>query len=85
MRIGLRVRKKRHERRWSARRLAEVTGISKNTILKVECGNSCMFETIVRIAAALDMDMNELAKQELKRDRRTRGPKEPLLAARRTL
>lgn len=45
-------------------RLAEISGVSKATISAVRCGKSCSFETAVKLAKALNLDVMELIESE---------------------
>lgn len=66
MRVGILIRQRRNDLRLSAKQLAERAGVVANTVLRLESGGPCKFNTVVRIAASLDLDMAELAAVELK-------------------
>ena len=44
-------------------RLAELSGISHGTISSVRNGKSCSYNTAVKIAEALEIDINEIIKE----------------------
>lgn len=46
-------------------KLKEVTGISKATISAVRNGKTCSFETAVKLAKALNLDLMELIESEV--------------------
>lgn len=54
------VRAIRMERKLSMHRLAELAGVSMETINRIEGGFSPSFETAVMVAKALNVDMSKL-------------------------
>ena len=60
--VGERVKAHRLARGWSMRQLAERAGVSHNQINTVETGKiSPLLDSVVRIAAALEVPLTELA------------------------
>lgn len=59
--IGVVIKNKRNQKGISVRKLAELSGISPTTISDLENGNTKThtFETMVKIAKVLDIDMND--------------------------
>lgn len=61
MEIGERIRKRRQELRWSQEYFAEKAGISVNTVIRIEGGQSATsIEVFEKIAEALKTDVNTL-------------------------
>lgn len=59
--IGTRIRAARASRRLSQERLGELSGTDRQTINRIEQGHvSTRIDTLMRIAAALDMPLAEL-------------------------
>jgi len=54
------VLRERRERGWSQERLADAAGLNLRTIQRVECGSPCSGETILALAAALNVDASRL-------------------------
>lgn len=71
--IGIRIRKHRSERKITQRDLCETVGISENFLSQIENGRRLpSFETLSRIATALDMEPSSIrlpgpVRAELKR------------------
>lgn len=59
------VRKLRLDRGWSQEQLAEITDLSVRTIQRVERGQKASLETVKSLAAAFEVDFNELSKELL--------------------
>jgi transcriptional regulator with XRE-family HTH domain len=49
------IKKSRHRKRWSVRKLAAEAGVSKATISRVESGRECLASTLDKIRAALGL------------------------------
>jgi len=61
MNIGERIQRFRKEREWTQKRLAEKSGVPQAAISKIERGAvKPLFETVVRIARALEVGLDEL-------------------------
>jgi transcriptional regulator with XRE-family HTH domain len=59
-RVGDRVRVRRIYKNLTQERLAELTGIDRSTIQRIEAGNDAKVGHLLRIARALDMLPREL-------------------------
>jgi transcriptional regulator with XRE-family HTH domain len=59
-RIGARITILRNRRKLSARQLAAASGVHVNTIWRIEKGGGCSASTLVEIAGALCVTVNEL-------------------------
>ena len=59
--LGRRVAAARRARRWNQDRLARRAGVSRAAIVRVERGGGVRADTVLRIAAALDLEVRELA------------------------
>ena len=57
----VKIKELREKRSWSQDHLAEATGLSLRTIQRAEGGQNISKETVLNIAAALDVPLNELA------------------------
>jgi transcriptional regulator with XRE-family HTH domain len=71
-----------HLRAWRLKRLysqdelADMSGVSKSTIVRLESGSSAILSTIGRLAKALDVSREELAYEEPERRlERKRAPR----------
>ena len=59
--LGERIADRRRARDWSQERLAEASGLTLNTIGKIERADGCCsLETLFVVAAALEMEVSEL-------------------------
>ncbi len=54
------IRMARAKRRWTQPQLAEAAGLTKPTIVRVEAGRPCSARTLLKIAAALQLTVEEL-------------------------
>jgi transcriptional regulator with XRE-family HTH domain len=55
-----RIRQLRHERKWSLRRLFELSGVPVNTICRMESGNGTTLRNALRIAGAFQLSVYEI-------------------------
>lgn len=55
-----RIRQLRHERKWSLRRLSELSGVPANTICRMESGIGATLRNALRIAAAFQLSVYEV-------------------------
>lgn len=63
--IGLKVRYYRSLRGYTQQRLSLLAGISRSRISDLECGKGAFnIETLLLIAAALDVDLKSLLKEK---------------------
>lgn len=64
------VKKYRTKAGWSQQKLAEKAGLSYNVITKIEQGNSKKpaLDTIIKIAQAFDITLDELVKTRSKKN-----------------
>ncbi len=60
------VKKLRIDKNWSQELLSEVSGLSLRTIQRVESGGNASLETVRVLAAAFEVDPNELVLRERK-------------------
>jgi transcriptional regulator with XRE-family HTH domain len=58
--IGDRIRELREARAWTQAHLADAAGVSLRTIQRLESLHSCSHETLLALAAALQVDVREL-------------------------
>ncbi len=60
--LAKRVKEFRNQKGWSQQKLAEKTGLSFNTITKIEqgVGNSPTLKTLLKLADALGIGLDEL-------------------------
>lgn len=65
--IGDRIRALREARAWTQAHLADAAGISLRTIQRLEAVHSCSAETLLALAAALDVDVRTLAEERMPR------------------
>lgn len=77
--IGDRIRDLREARAWTQAHLAEAAGLSLRTVQRLESLHSCSHETLLALAAALEVDVRTLAEERMPK-RAWRGPS-PRLAA----
>ncbi|MCC5974209.1 MAG: helix-turn-helix transcriptional regulator [Rubellimicrobium sp.] len=71
--LGVRVKQLRTERGWTQARLADLSGLSHSALSKVENGHlSPTFETLLRIAEGLEIDLSRLLATSGPSARRTR-------------
>ena len=63
--IGQKIKKIRQRRGFSQEKLARRTDISLNTLTKIESGftKQPSFQTIVKLARALEISLDEIAKE----------------------
>lgn len=57
--IGEQIKQRRQSKGWSLSRFAEKAGVTKNTIMRVEAGESWQSTTITKICNALDANLQE--------------------------
>ena len=63
--IGLNIRYYRSLRGYTQQRLSSLAGISRSIISDLECGKGAFnIETLLLIAAALDVDLKSLLKEK---------------------
>lgn len=55
MSLGDEIRAARQERQWSQQQLAEVAGVSRPTVARVEGGEDVSTATLEKVAAALGL------------------------------
>jgi transcriptional regulator with XRE-family HTH domain len=74
--IGDRIRGLREQRAWTQAHLADASGVSLRTIQRLEKLHSCSSETLLALAAALNVDVRELTgdRGEALRDPAARHP-----------
>jgi transcriptional regulator with XRE-family HTH domain len=71
MSFGERVRKLREERFMTTVELAELAGISRNTLYRIESGHFSAFpQTVRKLATALGVQPTDLATMEELREKR---------------
>ncbi len=63
--IGDRIRGLREQRAWTQAHLADASGVSLRTIQRLERLHSCSSETLLSLAAALDIDVRRLTGAKL--------------------
>jgi DNA-binding XRE family transcriptional regulator len=59
--IGNRLKAMRERKCWSQQHLADAAGLNIRTVQRIESGDPCSDETMLSLAAALDVDISELA------------------------
>lgn len=70
IRLGERIRQKRKDSHLSQETLAEITGISVNTVSRIEGGQAAMsIEIFAKLVEVLDADANELLGKKLEGER----------------
>lgn len=72
--IGDRIRSLREARAWTQAHLAEAAGVSLRTVQRLESVHSCSPETLLALAAALDVDVRTLAEERAVPARPWPGP-----------
>lgn len=72
--IGDRIRSLREARAWTQAHLADAAGVSLRTIQRLESVHSCSPETLLALAAALDVDVRLLAEERTVAPAAWRGP-----------
>lgn len=77
--IGDTIRDLREARAWTQAHLAEAAGLSLRTVQRLESVHSCSHETLLALAAALEVDVRNLTEERMPK-RLWRGPS-PRLAA----
>jgi transcriptional regulator with XRE-family HTH domain len=67
--LAKRLKELRKKAGWSQQKLAEKAGLSYNTITKIEQGAATMptIQTIIKIADAFEISLDELVRRELQR------------------
>lgn len=60
LQIGSRIRERRKKLKWSACKVAELSGIHRNTISRVEQGESVSIESLCSIALALELSLDNI-------------------------
>jgi transcriptional regulator with XRE-family HTH domain len=72
--IGDHIRTLREARAWTQAHLADAAGVSLRTIQRLETVHSCSPETLLALAAALDIDVRTLTEERAAPSRPWRGP-----------
>ena len=54
------IKSLRVRRAWSQEQIADIAGVSHRTIQRIEAGSKASFESLRAIAAAFDLDVNEI-------------------------
>jgi DNA-binding XRE family transcriptional regulator len=72
--IGGRIRGLREARAWTQAHLADAAGVSLRTIQRLESVHSCSPETLLALAAALEIDVRLLAEERALAPPAWRGP-----------
>lgn len=81
MNTGDRIQRCRKERGWTQKQLADRSGVPQAAISKIERGTvKPLFETVVRIAGAFGLGLDELAGNAAPRTRK-KGEMDPALMA----
>ena len=63
--LGINVKNRREHLNWSQEKLAEKTGVTRNTICDIEAGDKfARARTLVKLAMALDTQVYELFKPD---------------------
>jgi transcriptional regulator with XRE-family HTH domain len=57
--MGDKLRRLREARSWSQAHLAEAARVNVRTVQRIEAGEPCSFETMLSLAAALNIDVSE--------------------------
>lgn len=57
--LAEKIRSERFSRSWSQAQLSEISGLSERTIQRVEKSGNCSKETLLAIASAFDLDVQE--------------------------
>lgn len=78
--LGDQIRELREARCWSQAHLAEAAALNVRTVQRIEAGEPCSYETMMSLAAALDIDVGVL-EQENSSAREAGGPFPLRLAA----
>ena len=63
--IGDRIRMLREARAWTQAHLADAAGVSLRTIQRLETVHSCSLETMLALAAALDVEIGSLTEERI--------------------
>ena len=62
---GKKLYEKRHEKNYTREKLSEISGVSENSIKRLEQGaENCMVSTLGKLADALDVNISELLIKE---------------------
>jgi transcriptional regulator with XRE-family HTH domain len=77
--IGDTIRELREARAWTQAHLADAAGLSLRTVQRLESLHSCSHETLLSLAAALEVDVRNLTEERMPK-RTWRGPS-PRIAA----
>ncbi|HEV2817987.1 MAG TPA: helix-turn-helix domain-containing protein [Allosphingosinicella sp.] len=72
--IGDRIRALREARSWTQGHLADAAGISLRTVQRLETLHSCAPETLLALAAALEVDVRSLTEERIAPSSPWRGP-----------
>ena len=63
--IGLRIRTARKEKGLTIKKLAELSGVSRQTISCIISGKSCTPQVAYKIATALDQELSQIVKEDV--------------------
>src|SRR5437868_10993079 len=77
---GESLKRLRELKSWSQAHLAQAAGLNVRTVQRIEAGEPCSFETMLSLAAALDVAVPEL-KLEARQSDREYAPSAPLMVA----
>jgi transcriptional regulator with XRE-family HTH domain len=58
--LGERVKEMRERKAWSQGHLADAAGLNIRTVQRIEAGESCSYETMLSLSAALGVDVSQL-------------------------
>jgi transcriptional regulator with XRE-family HTH domain len=70
---GDRVKEMRERRAWSQGHLADAAGLNIRTVQRIEAGEPFSYETMLSLAAALDVDVSQLEPEDRQNDRSDRS------------
>jgi len=67
--LGKRIKEYRKKKGWSQQKLAEKSGLSFNTITRIEqgIGNSPTLKTLLKLADVLEVGLDELAGKKVQK------------------
>ncbi len=60
LRIGMQIQFRREQRKMTALELAELAGVHRNTIYRLECGMGCRSSLLARIMLVLEIETKDL-------------------------
>ena len=64
-----RVKEMRERKAWSQGHLADAAGLNIRTVQRIEAGEPCSYETVLSLAAALNVDVSQLEPENRQGDR----------------